>query len=83
MTTLTEQNRLNQQMHREKVISQLGIDEYRKRKAEEMRLYRARRKEAEQAVNPKPVVDVPKKSVVIPVINTITKTNMNQPKGVK
>ena len=48
-----------------------------------MRLYRARRKEAEQAVNPKPVVDVPKKSVVIPVINTITKTNMNQPKGVK
>ena len=86
MTTLTlaEQNRLNQQKHRDKVKSQVGIDEYRKKKAEEMRLYRAKRKEAEQAVNPKPVVDAPKKSVVIPVVNTNTKSsNMKQPKGLK
>ena len=33
MTTLTEQNRLNQQRHRDKVKSQVGIDEYRKKKA--------------------------------------------------
>ena len=48
-----------------------------------MRLYRAKRKEAEDAANPKPVVDVPRKSVVIPVINTNTKSNMKQPKGLK
>ena len=76
MITLTEQNRLNQQRHRLKIILQLGIDEFRKKKAEEMRLYRAKRKEAEETANPKPVVDVPKKSVVIPVKNTNTKTNM-------
>ena len=84
MTTLTEQNRLNQQRHRDKVKSQVGIDNYRKTKAEEMKLYRAKRKAAEQAANPKPVVDAPKKSVVIPVINTNTKSsNMKQPKGLK
>ena len=83
MITLTEQNRLNQQRYRAKIISQLGIDEFRKKKAEEMRLYRAKRKEAEEAANSKPVVDVPKKSVNIPVINTNTKSNMKQPKGLK
>jgi len=84
MTTLVEQNRLNQQRHRDKVKSQVGIDEYRKKKAHEMKLYRAKRKEAEQAANPKPTVDAPKKSVVIPVINTNTKSsNMKQPKGLK
>ena len=88
MITLSEQNRLNQQRHRAKIISQLGIDEFRNKKAEEMKLYRAKRKEAEEAANPvrstreaEPVVDVPKKSVVIPVINTNTKSNMKQPKG--
>ena len=84
MPTLTEQNRLNQQKHRDKIKSQVGIDEYRKKKAEEMKLYRAKRKAAEQAANPKPVVDAPQKSVVIPVINTNTKAaNMKQPKGLK
>ena len=84
MTTLIEQNRLNQQRHRDKLKSQVGIDEYRKKKAEEMKIYRAKRKEAEQAANPKPTVDAPKKSVVIPVINTNTKSsNMKQPKGLK
>ena len=57
MTTRTEQNRYNWQRHRDQIISQLGIDEYRKKKAEEMRLYRAKRKEAEQAANPKPIVE--------------------------
>jgi hypothetical protein len=61
----------------------MGIDEYRKKKNEEMRIYRAKRKAAEQA-NPKPDEDVPKKTVVIPVINTNTKaSNMKQPKGLK
>ena len=84
MTTLTEQNRLNQQRHRDKIKSQVGIDEYRKKKAEEMRIYRAKRKAAEEAANPKPVEDAPKKTVVIPVINTNTKSsNMKQPKGLK
>ena len=82
MTTLIEQNRINQQRHREKVISKIGIDEYKKKKAEEMKLYRAKRKEAEQEANPKP--EVPKKSVSIPVINTNTKaSNIRQPKGLK
>ena len=82
MTTLIEQNRINQQRHREKVISKIGIDEYKKKKAEEMKIYRAKRKEAEQEANPKP--EVPKKSVSIPVINTNTKTlNIRQPKGLK
>ena len=86
MTTLTlaEQNRLNQQRHRDKIKSQVGIDEYRKKKAEEMRIYRTKRKAAEEEANPKPVVDAPKKTVVIPVINTNTKSsNMKQPKGLK
>jgi DNA integrity scanning protein DisA with diadenylate cyclase activity len=48
-----------------------------------MKLYRAKRKAAEEAANPKPVVDAPQKSVVIPVIKTNTKTNMRQPKGLK
>ena len=82
MTTLIEQNRINQQRHREKVISKIGIDEYKKKKAEEMKIYRAKRKEAEQEANPKP--EVPKKSVSIPVINTNTKaSNIRQPKGLK
>ena len=82
MTTLIEQNRINQQRHREKIISKIGIDEYKKKKAEEMKLYRAKRKEAEQEANPKP--EVPKKSVSIPVINTNTKaSNIRQPKGLK
>ena len=46
MLTLAEQNKLNQQHHREKLIAALGIDEYRKKKNEEMRLYRAKRKAA-------------------------------------
>ena len=84
MPTLAEQNKIHQQRHREKVISQMGIDEYRKKKNEEMRIYRAKRKAAEQAANPKPDVDIPKKTVVIPVINTNTKaSNMKQPKGLK
>ena len=77
MTTRTEQNRYNWQRHRDQIISQLGIDEYRKKKAEEMRLYRAKSKEAEQAADPKPIVDAPKKTV----ININTKTKMKQPKG--
>ena len=82
MTTLIEQNRINQQRHREKIISKIGIDEYKKKKAEEMKLYRAKRKEAEQEANPKP--EVPTKSVSIPVINTNTKaSNIRQPKGLK
>ena len=83
MTTLklAEQNRPNQQRHRDKFKSKIGIDEYRKKKAEEMKLYRAKRKAAEQAANPKPVLDAPKKTVVIPVVNTNTKSNMKQPKG--
>lgn len=84
MLTLAEQNRIHQQHHREKIISQIGIDEYRKKKNEEMRIYRAKRKAAEEAADPKPVVDIPKKTVVIPVINTNTKSaNMKQPKGLK
>ena len=84
MLTLAEQNRLNQQHHRDEMISLQGIDEYRAKRAEEMRLYRAKRKAAEQAANPaKPIVDTPKKSVVIPVVNTNTKTSTKQPKGLK
>lgn len=84
MLTLAEQNRVNQQNHRLKVISKIGIDEYRKKKNEEMRIYRAKRKAEEQATNPKPVTDAPKKTVVIPVINTNTKAaNIKQPKGLK
>ena len=84
MLTLAEQNRVHQQRHRLKVISQIGIDEYRKKRNEEMRIYRAKRKAAEEAADPKPVVDAPKKTVVIPVINTDTKSaNMKQPKGLK
>ena len=83
MLTLAEQNKLNQQHHRDKMISLQGIDEYRAKRAEEMRLYRAKRKAAEQAANPKHVVDAPKKTVVIPVVNTNTKTSTKQPKNLK
>ena len=76
MTTLTEQNRTNQQRHREKIISQLCIDEYRGKKAEEMRLYRT----ANAAEH---IIDIPKKSVVIAALNTNTKTIMKQSKGLK
>ena len=48
-----------------------------------MRLYRAKRKAAEQAANPKPVVNAPTKSVVIPMVNTNTKTSTKQPKNLK
>ena len=48
-----------------------------------MRLHRTSRKEAEQEANPKPFVGIPKKSVVMPEINTNTKTNMKEPNGLK
>jgi hypothetical protein len=87
MKTLKEQNRLNQQRHRDKTISQLGINQFKKIKAEEMRLYRAKKKvikETEAAANPKPIIDTPKKTVVIPIINTNTKSStMNQYNGLK
>ena len=59
------------------------LDEYRKEKAEDLRLYIATRKKAEQAANSKPVVDDSKEWVVIPLVNINTKSNMQQPKGLK
>ena len=47
MTTLLEQNRKHQQTYRNKLKSQLGIDEYHRLKAEMMKLYPAHRKEKE------------------------------------
>lgn len=81
MPSLLEQNRIHQQRHRDKIISILGIDEFRKMKAEQMKLYRAKRKALEATDEP---TNAPKKTVVIPLINTNTKTPvMKQPKGLK
>ena len=81
MPSLLEQNRIHQQRHRDKIISIIGIDEYRKNKAEQMRLYRSKRKALEAPDEP---TNIPKKTVVIPVINTTRKTGvMKQPKGLK
>ena len=82
MFSLLEQNRIHQRRHREKIKSIIGIDEYRKRKAALMRIYKAKRKALE--AKPKPITNTPKKSVIIPVIDTKTKTPiMKQPKGLK
>jgi hypothetical protein len=81
MPSLLEQNRIHQQRHRDKIINLIGIDEFRKMKAEQMKLYRFKRKALEETNKP---TDIPKKSVVIPLINTSTKTPvMKQPKGLK
>lgn len=81
MPSLLEQNRIHQQRHRDKIINLIGIDEFRKMKAEQMKLYRSKRKALEETNKP---TDIPKKSVVIPLINTSTKTPvMKQPKGLK
>jgi hypothetical protein len=81
MPSLLEQNRIHQQRHRDKIISIIGIDEFRKMKAEQMKLYRAKRKALEATDEP---TNAPKKTVVIPLINTNTKTPlMKQPKGLK
>ena len=83
MLTLTEQNRLYQQRHRDKLKSQIGLNEYRAKKAEEMRKYRAKRKALEEQNKP-PNEDTPKKTIVIPVIDTNTKSaTQKQPKGLK
>lgn len=80
MTTLLEQNRKHQQTYRDKLKTQLGIDEYRKLKAELMKLYRAKRKEEEEKLKPvKPITPI--KSVELPSVN-ITSTK-KQPKGLK
>lgn len=73
MTTLLEQNRKHQQTYRNKLKSQLGIDEYKRQRAEFMKSYRAQRKEKEL----KPVI----KPIELPVINKTT--TKKQPKGLK
>lgn len=80
MTTLLEQNRKHQQTYRNKLKSQLGIDEYNRLKAEMMKLYRAKRKEEEaKSKPPKPIIPI--KSVELPSVN-LTSTR-EQPKGLK
>jgi hypothetical protein len=76
MMTLLEQNRKHQQTHRNKLKSQLGIDEYKRQRAEFMKLYRAQRKEKEFK-DLKPTI----KPIELPSIN-ITSTK-KQPKGLK
>ena len=71
--TLLEQNRKHQQTYRNKLKSQLGIDEYKRQRAEFMKSYRAQRKEKEL----KPVI----KPVELPSINI--RTTKKQPKGLK
>jgi len=80
MTTLLEQNRKHQQTYRNKLKSQLGVDEYNRLKAEMMKLYRAKRKEEEaKSKPPKPIIPI--KSVELPSVN-LTSTR-EQPKGLK
>lgn len=80
MTTLLEQNRKHQQTYRNKLKSQLGVDEYNRLKAEMMKLYRAKRKEEEAKLKPpKPIIPI--KSVELPSVN-ITPSR-KQPKGLK
>ena len=43
---------LTQQRHREKIMSQFDIDEYARKKAEKMRLYRTKRKKQNQHPTP-------------------------------
>ena len=70
--TLLEQNRKHQQTHRNKLKSQLGMDEYKRQRAEFMKLYRAQRKEKEFK-DLKPAI----KPIELPSIN-ITSTKNNQ-----
>ena len=80
MPTLAEQNRLHQQRHREKLIADMGVDEYKKMMNNRMKEYRDKRKAAELLLNPKPDTPTPK-TVEIPAI--IIEPTREQPKDLK